>query len=1060
MKSVKFISIFVLAITALFVACSDPADDNNVKPPPGNGSTTYTVTFDKNHDDADNFTEASPQTKSVTTPATTIDALPTAPTREGYNFTGWNTEDDGTGSAFTASTPVTANVTVFAQWQSDSAFDIVLEIIDGEGDDSVTVSLGSGQGTNEIQDVEEGDEITISYTLDDTKTNNQLVFTGVSSAPSAITSATTDTWTYTVDADDAINGTITIKATFTHSAKQIDTIAFVDSGHVTTTYGEAAFTRVATTGSGSGTIAYSSSEPTVATVNTTTGEVTILKVGETTITATRAEDNTYAEVEVSYELVVEKLLLTISDPTATPKTYDGTATLPTANVSIGSLTNKVGSDDVTVLVESATYNSADVLTATTITVVYTISGNDAGNYNKPVNSEISGTITKADGATLTGTLTATPTETTITLAGVSNTSGNGQTIEYALLETSSEPSSGWKDSPLFENLTADTTYYGFARAKADNNHNIGTVVTGIFSTEAEPVVEPPVPPLVVDFETLVTHGGFGGQGGVATTTIITDPANSNEKSLQVTLPSGNNNWGAGAYVIMNLPFALQNYQSFSFKFYLPNSTAISNANALKVYAAASTYTMSGQFIDNTNGTNYLVGTATPSTGNWTTEYAKKDQWLEYEINIGTLPSGIQNLSGDIKLIIGLNHGNQITYLLDDFTFNINNTFEPGSLINPTTATFEKNTGTPNNNDITINMNLYGNTLAGVKNGSTPLTQGTDYTVNGETVTLLKSYLMSQSVGNITLTFDFNRGGTFKNSQNIVITIVVLDSVISPTTALFVKDADTPSLDYKDIEVTLTLNGNTLSNIKNGETTLIPGTDYTYATGSSTVTLLKEYLEDLDDGSATLTFNFSSGASNSIVITISENDPPTSFLKYVFAIDGTYSPSSDVVNVTTTLLDANMRTTTADTTTLESNGLHVNANGSNLVILPFTLEPGTNLSQYTIQALVAGVSPNDNNLNYKQLLVVVGQNEGVFPGNGGNQTIQITNFGGVNIISGTSIQNTVNGFVNPGGVKANLSGVPNTGTPAINSRTGTVQIGFYVNSANIVYRIIRLELIRN
>jgi uncharacterized repeat protein (TIGR02543 family) len=75
-------------------------------------ANTYTVTFDRNG----GTTNASPQTKTVTFPATTIDALPAPPARTGYIFGSWNTAADGSGAVFDASTPVTANITVCAQW--------------------------------------------------------------------------------------------------------------------------------------------------------------------------------------------------------------------------------------------------------------------------------------------------------------------------------------------------------------------------------------------------------------------------------------------------------------------------------------------------------------------------------------------------------------------------------------------------------------------------------------------------------------------------------------------------------------------------------------------------------------------------------------------------------------------------------------------------------------------------------------------------------------------------------------------------------------------------------
>ncbi|MCL1874341.1 MAG: S-layer homology domain-containing protein, partial [Clostridiales bacterium] len=44
------------------------------------------------------------------------DNMPPDPTRGGYNFTGWNTKKDGSGTAFTSATEVLEDITVYAQW--------------------------------------------------------------------------------------------------------------------------------------------------------------------------------------------------------------------------------------------------------------------------------------------------------------------------------------------------------------------------------------------------------------------------------------------------------------------------------------------------------------------------------------------------------------------------------------------------------------------------------------------------------------------------------------------------------------------------------------------------------------------------------------------------------------------------------------------------------------------------------------------------------------------------------------------------------------------------------
>jgi uncharacterized repeat protein (TIGR02543 family) len=68
----------------------------------------YTVTFD-----SQGGSSVSAITNIISGATIT---LPTNPTKANYIFAGWNTAADGSGTAFTASTKITANITVYAQW--------------------------------------------------------------------------------------------------------------------------------------------------------------------------------------------------------------------------------------------------------------------------------------------------------------------------------------------------------------------------------------------------------------------------------------------------------------------------------------------------------------------------------------------------------------------------------------------------------------------------------------------------------------------------------------------------------------------------------------------------------------------------------------------------------------------------------------------------------------------------------------------------------------------------------------------------------------------------------
>ena len=82
-------------------------------------------------------------------------------------------------------------------------------------------------------------------------------------------------------------------------------------------------------------------------------------------------------------------------------------------------------------------------------------------------------------------------------------------------------------------------------------------------------------------------------------------------------------------------------------------------------------------------------------------------------------------------------------------------------INPSTTSFDKYVP----KDITVTLTPNGNTFSGI-NG---LDEGTDYTVSGNNVTILKSYLSSLDVGTAALTFDFGV------ASNPILTIAVSDS---------------------------------------------------------------------------------------------------------------------------------------------------------------------------------------------------------------------------------------------------------------------------------------------
>ncbi|PWW01251.1 putative repeat protein (TIGR02543 family) [Paenibacillus cellulosilyticus] len=309
-----------------------------------------------------------------------------------------------------------------------------------------------------------------------------------------------------------------------------------------------------------------------------------------------------------------------------------------------------------------------------------------------------------------------------------------------------------------------------------------------------------------------------------------------------------------------------------------------------------------------NDTTPQNSTISPNAGSFNKKVsAQADVSATLTLNGNTL-IGISNGAG--TLVLGTDYtvtGNTVTilksYLAEQavgttsltFTFSgganqtltitVNDTTPQNSTISPNAASFDKKTSVQA--DVSTTLTLSGNTLIGISNGAETLVLGTDYTVTGNTVTLLKSYLAAQAVGTTSLTFTFSGGA----DQTLAITVndtTPQNSTISPNAGSFNKKVSAQA----DVDTTLTLNGNTLTGISNGAETLVLGTDYT-VTGN-TVTILKSYLAEQSVGATSLTFTFSGGADQTLTITVNDTTPQNSTVSpNVASFDKKISAQADV-----------------------------------------------------------------------------------------------------------------------------------------------------------------------
>ncbi len=207
--------------------------------------------------------------------------------------------------------------------------------------------------------------VTYSATIDSSFVNKVLTFIG-GTANSTITIATTAKRAFI----DNVNVYYTISCNQSNLAFATDSISKI--------IGDAAFTQTATS-LNSGAITYSSSATGVATVNSTTGEVTPVSIGRTTITATQASANGYCDATAIYRLYVTAApTLTLTDVTNPSLTSSvGSSATEIINVSAVNLTTDLGltisgtNADLFTLSQNTVTQTGGNVPNTAVTITYT-----------------------------------------------------------------------------------------------------------------------------------------------------------------------------------------------------------------------------------------------------------------------------------------------------------------------------------------------------------------------------------------------------------------------------------------------------------------------------------------------------------------------------------------------------------------------------------------------------------------------------------------------------------------------------------------------------------------
>ena len=310
---------------------------------------------------------------------------------------------------------------------------------------------------------------TLQYSLDDrTYGTNVPTSTGVGSY----------TVYYRVVGDGNINDVAAQSITVTIS-KAAGSLSYAATS-ISKTFGNAAFTNPLTL-TGDGTVRYSTSNASVASVNATTGEVTIAGSGSATITATVTDGTnyTYATKTASYTITVGTNVMNVT-ATGYTGTYDGQSHGITVTAPDGATVKYGTTAGSYTLTASPTYTAAG-----SYTVYYQVS---KANYTTVTGSQTV-VISKAAGSLSYATTSLSKTFGNAAFTNPLTMTGDG-TVKYSssnasvasVNATTGEVTIAGSGSATITATVTDGTNYTYATKTASYTITVGTNVMNVTAT--------------------------------------------------------------------------------------------------------------------------------------------------------------------------------------------------------------------------------------------------------------------------------------------------------------------------------------------------------------------------------------------------------------------------------------------------------------------------------------------------------------------------------------------------------------------------------------------------
>lgn len=204
-------------------------------------------------------------------------------------------------------------------------------------------------------------------------------------------------------------------------------------------------------------------------------------------------------------------------------------------------------------------------------------------------------------------------------------------------------------------------------------------------------------------------------------------------------------------------------------------------------------------------------------------------------------------------------------------------------------------------DLTVTAAMKEGVISGITIDGNALTEGKDFTINNNSVTIKASYLKTLELKNHVFTLNCTAGSSPKFTVNVTDV-----SIPAPTLDKYIATVDKNLRHYKQVNVGYDKKTSEFRGITVNGKYLTAGADYTDNGGL--VTFSDSFIKSLGEGNVTLVFDFYEGADCEFQLTVADTsalEDIDTFENYTddYQLRSAYTPNTNGNNITVSLVDS-------------------------------------------------------------------------------------------------------------------------------------------------------------